>query len=106
CFSRPPLGWGGQYRIWPMAESKPKPGARSSASKTEKSTPKKPAAKKAAAAKGSAGAKKPPPDLPGRIDGLRGWLDQIERRQARMTYVAAAGLLIALATAGVALYLG
>ena len=54
----------------------------------------------------AAGAKTPQPDLPGRIDGLRGWLGQIERRQARMTYVAAAGLLIALAAAGVALYLG
>src|SRR4029078_10017948 len=42
----------------------------------------------------------------GVIDALRGGLETIERRHARMTYVAAAGLLIALATAGVALYLG
>ena len=35
------------------------------------------------------------PTCPGAIDGLRGWPDQIERRQARMTYVAAAGSLIA-----------
>ncbi len=79
-----------------MAERKPKPAAKAASKR-------KPAAKKVAAAKGAA--KKPPPDLPGRIDGLRGWLDQIERRQSRMTYIMVAGVLIALATAGVALYL-
>lgn len=80
--------------------------------------PRKPAAK--SAAKSTAGAstgKKeprrkaggttiPPPDLPARIDGVRGWLDQIEHRQSRISYFGIAGLLIALATAAVALYLG
>jgi hypothetical protein len=102
----------------PMAESKPKRGARSTS--TKKPAAKKPAAKssaKASAAKSPPAAKKaasaakkpaakPAPDIPARIDGLRGWLDQIERRQGRMTYITAAGLLIALACAGVALYLG
>jgi hypothetical protein len=101
----------------PMAESKPKPGGQArAASKPKASKPaSKPVAKtasgktgasKASSAKGAGSAKKPPPDLPGRIDGLRGWLDQIERKQSRMTYFMVAGLLIALATAGVALYLG
>lgn len=100
-----------------MAESSPKRAPRSTSS--SKPAAKKPAAKKSAAkraatsrvaSKASASAKKPAakpaPDLPARIDGLRGWLDQIERRQGRMTYITAAGLLIALACAGVALYLG
>jgi len=85
-----------------VAERTPKTGSRSH----KKDAAKKPAAKKAGASKGASSAKKPPPDLPGRIDGLRGWLDQIERKQSRMTYALVAGLLIALATAGVALYLG
>lgn len=110
-----------------MAESKPKSGRRSSssskgrssktASKSASKTPAKAASKattaKASTAKASGakagsakGAGKPPPDIPGRIDGLRGWLDQIEHKQSRMTYFTVAGLLIALATAGVALYLG
>ncbi|MFN2611942.1 MAG: hypothetical protein ABR536_01065 [Solirubrobacterales bacterium] len=70
---------------------------------------KKPLPRKAGSAKPEAELAKggkPAPDLPARIDGLRGWLDQIERRQGRMSYFGAAGLLIALATAGVALYLG
>jgi hypothetical protein len=104
-----------------MAESKPKPGGRArpaSKAKTPKSSAKgaakapskatdaKAGDAKAGSAKGASAAKKPPPDLPGRIDGLRGWLDQIERKQSRMTYFIVAGILIALATAGVALYLG
>jgi septal ring factor EnvC (AmiA/AmiB activator) len=102
-----------------MAESKPKSGSRArssssakapktSAKAAEKSSkaPATASASKASSAKGASSAKKPPPDLPGRIDGLRGWLDQIERKQSRMTYFMVAGLLIALATAGVALYLG
>ncbi len=56
---------------------------------------------------GSAGTGKPPePDLPARIDGLRGWLDQIERRQQRMSYFGAAAAAIALVASGAALYLG
>jgi hypothetical protein len=104
-----------------MAESKPKPGGRArSTSKAKapkssakgaakapsKATDAKAGDAKAGSAKGASAAKKPPPDLPGRIDGLRGWLDQIERKQSRMTYFIVAGILIALATAGVALYLG
>ena len=65
---------------------------------------------KATAAKASSktakGAKKPPTDIPAQIDGLRGWADEIERKQGRMTYFGAAGLLIAIAASGAALYFG
>ena len=63
-------------------------------------------AAKGTPAKTTRGRKKPPPDIEGRIDGLRGWLEEIERRQGRMTYFGAAGLLIAIAAAGAALYFG
>jgi hypothetical protein len=83
----------------------PKPLAKATATKA--AVEKKESAK-VGASRGSAKkpAAKPAPDLPARIDGLRGWLDQIERRQSRMTYIVTAGLLIAFAIAGVALYLG
>ena len=41
-----------------------------------------------------------------KIDGLQGWMAEIERKQARMTYFGAVGLLIAIAAAGAALYFG
>lgn len=55
---------------------------------------------------GLGGTRTPEPDLPGRIDGLRGWLEEIERRQGRMTWFGAAAMLIALVASGAALYLG
>ena len=64
---------------------------------------------KAASAKTSAKTAKgktPPADIPGRIDGLRGWLEEIERKQGRMQYFGGAGLLIAIAASGAALYFG
>jgi uncharacterized protein HemX len=88
-----------------MATAK-KPAAKKSAAKKSAA---KVSASKGSAAKASAAKKpaaKPAPDLPARIDGLRGWLDQIERRQSRMTYIGVAAVLIALAASGVALYLG
>jgi hypothetical protein len=92
-----------------MADPKPKRGAKKPAAKKPAAKPA-PAKKGATAAAAKASAKKPAakpaPDIPARIDGLRGWLDQIERRQGRMSYIGAAGILIALACAGVALYLG
>jgi uncharacterized protein HemX len=56
--------------------------------------------------KATGSGKKPPADLAAQIDGLRGWLGEIERKQGRMTYFGAAGLLIAIAAAGAALYFG
>jgi uncharacterized protein HemX len=63
------------------------------------------AATKAATPK--AAARKPPaPDLQERMEGLQGWMAEIERKQARMTYFGAAAILIAILAAGAALYFG
>lgn len=101
-----------------MAAKKPKKPSASKPKPTASKSPSKPASSKTAASKAASskttsskaavpkGKRKPPPDIPGQIDGLRGWVDQIERKQNRMTWIAAAGLLVALAAAGVALYFG
>jgi uncharacterized protein HemX len=54
----------------------------------------------------AAGAKAPEPNLQERIEGLQGWMAEIERKQARLTYFGGLALLLALAAAGVALYFG
>jgi len=46
------------------------------------------------------------PNLQERIEGLQGWLAEIERKQGRMTYFGIAGLVIAILAAGAALYFG
>jgi uncharacterized protein HemX len=53
-----------------------------------------------------AGAKTPEPNLQERMEGMQGWMAEIERKQGRMTYFGAAGLLIAIALGGAALYFG
>jgi len=58
------------------------------------------------AATTSPGAKAPDPNVQERIEGLQGWMAEIERRQARITYFGAVALLIAIAAAGAALYFG
>jgi uncharacterized protein HemX len=40
------------------------------------------------------------------MEGLQGWMAEIERKQGRITYFGLAGLLIAIAAAGAALYFG
>jgi len=45
----------------------------------------------------------PAPDLQERMQGLQGWMAEIERKQARMTYFGGAAAILALATAAVAL---
>jgi uncharacterized protein HemX len=52
------------------------------------------------------GASKPEPNLPERIEGLQGWMAEIERKQARTTYFGGLALLLALGAAGAALYFG
>ena len=52
------------------------------------------------------GASKPEPNLQERIEGLQGWMAEIERRQARTTYFGGLALLLALGAAGAALYFG
>jgi uncharacterized protein HemX len=68
--------------------------------------PAKAADAKAPAAKTVAGKKAPDPNLQERMEGLQGWMAEIERKQARMTYFGAAGLLIAILASGAALYFG
>jgi uncharacterized protein HemX len=70
--------------------------------------PKPSAAQKAppAAGEGAAGAKAPEPNLQERMEGLQGWMAEIERKQARLTYFGALALLIAIGAAGAALYFG
>ncbi len=58
------------------------------------------------AAKPTESAKTPEPNLQERIEGLQGWMAEIERKQARITYFGGLALLLALAAAGVALYFG
>jgi uncharacterized protein HemX len=48
----------------------------------------------------------PAPNMQERMDGLQGWMAEIERKQGRMTYFGAAAVLIAILAAGAALYFG
>src|SRR5918994_4326389 len=48
----------------------------------------------------------PPPNVQERMEGLQGWMAEIERRQGRMTYFIAAAVLIAILASGAALYFG
>lgn len=57
-------------------------------------------------AKAAAGAKAPDPNVQERIEGLQGWMAEIERRQGRTAYFGAVAVLIAIAAAGAALYFG
>jgi uncharacterized protein HemX len=59
-----------------------------------------------AAGKAAAGAKTPEPNLQERMEGLQGWMAEIERKQARLTYFGVLALLIAIGAAGAALYFG
>jgi uncharacterized protein HemX len=66
----------------------------------------KPAEATPGVAKPGEGAKTPEPNLKERMEGLQGWMAEIERKQARITYFGGLALLLALAAAGVALYFG
>ena len=48
----------------------------------------------------------PAPNMQERMAGLQGWMAEIERKQARMTYFGAVAVLIAILAAGAALYFG
>jgi uncharacterized protein HemX len=61
---------------------------------------------KAAATKTAAGSKAPEANLQERMEGLQGWMAEIERKQGRLTYFGIAGIVIALLAAGAALYFG
>jgi uncharacterized protein HemX len=88
-------------------ETKPQPkagnGAQSDEAKTKETTKE---GAKPTGAKDSTGTKAPEPNLQERMEGMQGWMAEIERKQGRMTYFGAAGLLIAILVAGAALYFG
>jgi hypothetical protein len=46
------------------------------------------------------------PSLTERVEGLQGWMADLERKQARLTYFGGLALLLALGAAGAALYFG
>jgi hypothetical protein len=77
------------------AVTKEKPTAKQDAEPNE-------AAKPATAGKDKA----PEPNLQERIEGLQGWMAELERKQARLTYFGIALLVMALLAAGTAIYLG
>ncbi len=52
------------------------------------------------------GKKAPAPNMKERIEGLQGWMAEIERKQQRMTRIGGAGLILAILAAGGALALG
>ncbi len=74
-------------------------GAKPAATTTEETATKE-------AAKPTAAATSPDPNLQERMEGLQGWMAEIERKQGRMTYFGLAGLAIAILAAGAALYFG
>jgi uncharacterized protein HemX len=48
----------------------------------------------------------PEPNLQERMEGLQGWMAEIERKQGRLTYFGIAGIVLALLAGGAALYIG
>jgi polyhydroxyalkanoate synthesis regulator phasin len=82
------------------APTKPS-GAAKTGAETKEQAPTKEAAPKTAASRKAAA-----PDLAERIQGLQGWMAELERKQARLTYFGIAGIVIALLAAGAALYFG
>src|SRR5690242_6272513 len=82
------------------ADAKQPPTAGGEANQAEKASGGKPAPKVAAVTKA------PDPNLQERMEGLQGWMAELERKQARTTYFGAVAVLIAVAAAGAALYFG
>jgi uncharacterized coiled-coil protein SlyX len=85
------------------AKTKEQPKAGNGTNPTAPKEAAKPAPGKAA---GATKGKTPDPNLQERMEGLQGWMAEIERRQGRITYFGLAGLAIAILAAGGALYVG
>jgi uncharacterized coiled-coil protein SlyX len=86
--------------------AKPADSKETATKEATKPTAAKDAAGPKAAATQPAGSKSPDPNLQERMEGLQGWMAEIERKQGRITYFGIAGILIALLVAGAALYFG
>jgi hypothetical protein len=82
----------------PVKEGATEEAAKPAAAKEGTST-------KSAATK-TAGSESPEPNLEERMEGLQGWMAEIERKLGRITYFGIAGMLIAILAAGAALYVG
>jgi hypothetical protein len=88
----------------PTKEAATKEDPTKEAASPEAAKPEQPA--KEAAKPSPPKGKAPEPNLQERMEGLQGWMAELERKQARLTYFGAAGILIAVLTAGAALYFG
>jgi uncharacterized protein HemX len=73
---------------------------------TETKEAAKPAAGTKTATTKTAAGSTPEPNLQERIEGLQGWMAEIERKQGRLTYFGVAAMTIAILAAGAALYFG
>lgn len=69
-----------------------------------KSAATEPASTESTATKSAAGSKPPDPNLAERMEGVQGWMAELERKQGRMTYFGAAATALAVLAAGAALY--
>jgi uncharacterized protein HemX len=88
------------------AATEPKDAANKGNDTTPASTQAKEATPATKPAPGAPGAKSPDPNLQERMEGLQGWMAELERKQARTTYFGAVAILIAIGAAGAALYFG
>ena len=99
------------YTVSGSSGSRSSEASASKSSETTTSSASKPSATKASGSKASgpkaaSSGKKPAPNMQERMEGLQGWMAEIERRQARMTYFGGAAALVAIAASAGALYLG
>ena len=88
------------------AKTKEQPKAGNGTKPVEAKTAEAKEAAKPGATKAGAEKKAPDANLQERMEGLQGWMAEIERKQGRMTYFGIAGLVIAILAAGAALYFG
>lgn len=82
-----------------------KPAGKATSAKGAKET-KATASKRAAASAPKSGRRKPEPNMQERMEGLQGWMAEIERKQERMTRFGGVAAIVAVLAAGGALALG
>jgi hypothetical protein len=92
-----PLGAASERPTEPKADAKAPP--------TPKESAKQPATEETAT-KDAAKSETPEPNLQERIAGLQGWMAELERKQARLTYFGIAALTVAILASIAALYFG
>jgi uncharacterized protein HemX len=90
----------------PVQPAKSGNGATATATKEATPAEAKPTTTTPTPAAPATGATTPEPNLQERMEGLQGWMAEIERKQARLTYFGGIALLLAIAAAGAALYFG